>query len=336
MNSRNEIHLPSRVWVALAAAGTLLTACATTPTTEQIDRDNAQIKAALIAQGDASSLTAAAMLAWSLSSGPPPLTRVPDPDQLALIGKAADLATSDPAIAWTKLKLCAMAPGCDSLADAATFRAVDPSNAAGWMPDLDAAGESRPDDVDAILRSMAKATTFNLYFDRLVTEIADAFERARARTGLTRDQASTPLYRLAWATGLTASQNVPPFQVLAHACTDPSRRATRRDPCDAILKTMAQGDTVLVQSVAASIRIRTEDPGSPARTAAEAWRRNLAWQQEQMASLEIALFRFNDRAAERLRLMASLPKESDVMRSILENHGIAVEPPPGWKPRGSP
>ena len=103
-----------------------------------------------------------------------------------------------------------------------------------------------------------------------------------------------------------------------------------------MLDAMARGDTILVQSVAASIHIRTEDPGSPARTAAEAWRHNLTWQQEQMGSLEISLFHFNDRAAERLRLMATLSNESDVMRAILENHGIPVEPPPGWKPRGSP
>jgi hypothetical protein len=94
---------------------------------------------------------------------------------------------------------------------------------------------------------------------------------------------------------------------------------------------MARGDTTLIQELAASMRIRREPPDDPGRVAAEVRRRTLAWQQQQFARLVFPPFHFNQRAAECLNLMASLPTEDDVMRAMLKNHHRPLEPPTDWR-----
>jgi len=131
------------------AAG--LAACATTLTTAQFSRERARVKAVLVARGDPASQITAALLAWSWSPGPPPVVRIPDADQLALAQRATELAPADPAIAWARVALCLENPGCDDRTAVAHFRAIDPTNAAGWLPDLAAAAKRSPEAVDTIL-----------------------------------------------------------------------------------------------------------------------------------------------------------------------------------------
>src|SRR5208282_3958350 len=109
-------------------------------------------------------------------------------------------------------------------------------------------------------------------------DMAAAYERVGGSVGASRDPAPKPFARLVWATGLAAAQTVPALHAVAHTCADPSPHGTRQESCEAILNAMSRGDTVIIQSLAASIRVRRESAGSPSRIAAEAWRRTLAWQ----------------------------------------------------------
>jgi hypothetical protein len=331
-----------------AAVLALLAACsATTPPLlgahSRLADDNrarARVKAILVNRGDAASLMTAALLAWSWSPGPPPLVQLPDADQLALARRALQLAPADPAMAWVMLSLCMGLPGCDDLAAAARFRAVDPMDAAGWLPDLQAAGARSPQAVDAVLSAMARATTFNLYYNRRVTVIADAYRRAGTTPLSTRRPRPPALFGAAVSLAAPRAPVLQALQTLSRACTDGARRAIRDDACDAILHAMADGDEAMIRALSAQLRIQRGTAGDPDRLAAQRWRRTWAWQRTQLRSVmfapSVALvpLRSNRRFAAELRLMAALPAEMQVTQAMLRRYGRAVEPPAGWQPPG--
>ena len=329
-----------RPWHCRIAATALLltaTACATTESNlEAASLDNARNKAALIAGGDSSSLMSAALLAWSFPQGPAARTGVPDNDRLALVERAAALAPADAAIASLAVTLCLDTSGCDALAAAARFRGVDAGNAAGWLADLRTATDQGPDAVDTVLRSMATGTSFNLHFNQLVTYVVDS--SARAHVNLTRPsgKVAAPFERLVNAVGIVSAEGIPALQSFALACTDPAHRSTRAEACRAILRATTSADTALIQSLGARLRVQLDAPGDPDRIAAEAWRRTYEWQRDQTSASETSFWNRNARAQTQLRLVASLPREQDVMRAMLEKYGRPVEPPATWKPAGSP
>ena len=213
---------------------------------------------------------------------------------------------------------------------------MDAGNAAGWLPNLRAAVDQGPEAVDAVLRSMATATSFNLYFNRVVTDIADAFARAHISSGSRPGKPAGPFERMAYAAGTAAARAVPALQSVTHACADPARRATRAEPCRAILQVTASADTVLIASLGARLRVRLEAPEDPDRVAAESWRRIYEWQRTQSMALEYSIWHVDARAETRLKLMASLPRDQDVMIAMLEKYGRPVEPPADWQPATSP
>ena len=213
---------------------------------------------------------------------------------------------------------------------------MDAGNAAGWLPNLRAAVDQGPEAVDAVLRSMATATSINLYFIPLVTEIADAFARAHISPGSRPGKPAGAFERMAYAAGSAAARAVPALQSFTHACADPAHRATRVQPCRTILQATASADTVLIASLGARLRVRFDAPGDPDRVAAESWRRTYEWQQAQLMALETSIWHVNTRAETRLKLMASLPREQDVMIAMLEKYGRPVEPPADWQPATSP
>jgi hypothetical protein len=339
--------------VLLAAALALLAACASTAPRDAhawLTRDNrarARVKAVLVVQGaqgaqdahgGAASLMTAALLAWSWSTGPAPLVQLPDVDQLALARRAMQRSPADPAVAWVMLSLCMGRPGCDELAAATHFRTVDPMDAAGWLPDLQAADTRSPQAVDAVLGAMAQDTTFNLYYNRRVTAIADAYRRAATTPLSTRRPRPATLFGAAVSLARPHAPVLQALQTLSRACTDGARRAIRDDACNAILQAMARGDEAMIQALAAQLRIRRGAAGDPDRRAAQQWRRAWAWQRAQLRSVmwapSVALvpLRSNRRFATELRLMATLPGEMQVMQAMLRRYGRAVEPPAGWQP----
>ncbi|MGH8142985.1 MAG: hypothetical protein ACREU2_10770 [Steroidobacteraceae bacterium] len=303
----------------------------TTMTAAQVTQRNAEntrVKTLLIAQGDARSLMTAALLASSWAPGPPPLKRIADPDQWALAQRATALAPKDRALAWAKVALCARSSGCDDLGTARQFRAIDPANAAGWLPDLAAAAKHSTAAVTAVLTAMSRTTAFNLYFNQRVVEIADAYQQI----GTTPTYRHSPgaMARLFAAGGLVAAQPVPALQELARACDEV--HPDRNQACEAILATMARGDEDLIQSLAAEITIRRDAPDDPGRIAAQRLLRTSAWQEHLLGPIESAPFALNRRAAERLRLMALLPTEDEVTRALLRRHHRPLEPPAQWRP----
>ena len=61
------------------------------------------------------------------------------------------------------------------------MRWVDPDNAAAWLPTLAAAQRDRDTtEVDRILGDMARTNRFDLYWNRIVVLMFDAFGAARS------------------------------------------------------------------------------------------------------------------------------------------------------------
>lgn len=328
------LRLPSVILMAgavMAVAGCMPGSTVQRSDIARLDSEYARAETALIHQDSAPTLIVAAQLAqmrWSLSTGASQSKHDPEPKEWSLAQHASSLAPRNPAIAWVRVALCVLISGCDVVAAAAQFRSIDPDNAAGWLPALAAAAKRSPTAVDAVLASMSRSTKFSLYFNRRVVETANAFQRAGATPGY--GQAAGALARLSAASALAAALPVPGITALAKAC-DAQVQIDRDKVCDAISATMAHGDELLLQMLAADIEIRRREPGDPMRIAAEAARRTLAWQMHLLSSVESPLFDGNQRATERLRLMARLPTEVDVMRTLLQRQHQPLEPPAGWQ-----
>lgn len=312
--------------VLLGGALSLVAACASTPTAQQLAQETARERAALIRQGGAFSLMTAALIEWSRHSRSPGKAIV-DPELNSLVQEAVTLAPTDRALAWTSVALCGDIAGCDAKAAAARFRSLDPANAAGWLPDLAAIHDPSDPGVDAVLAKMGRSTTFLMYFNRRVVETADALTRVGAHPGYGIDAAA----RVSMAAALVAAEPAPGIQVLARAC-DTRTKGTRERDCDAVLMAMAHGDEVLLQMLAAGIQIRRRGADDTVRASALTVRRTLAWQMQLLPSVEFWPFSPDERASERLRLMKSLPSETEVMEAMLRIHHQRLKPPAGWTP----
>ena len=274
----------------------------------------AQAAQVLIARTDANSLATAAALRIAGS--------------VELAARASELAPQSAPLGWLRLQLCARSPACDIRDTATVLRWVDPDNAAAWLPTLAAAQRDRDiTEVDRVLADMARASRFDLYWNRIVVLMSDALEAVRRE--LPGNYAASASARYATASGLAAGGIIPPFAPLTEACRESISVPQRRELCLELSKTMQRSDTIVAQIVGFSIERRLLPPdGKEARVIAER-KRALEWRAAGAAKLDAPLLPWmkNARARERLAKMRATAREEDVCKAILRAHRMALDPP---------
>ena len=318
------------ILLGMAASLLALVGCATP---EQLEQRNAAKRAAwtaqtvdaLIAQGDASSLMAAALL----FRDPRQLSLV-GPEPLTLAERAQERAPTDPAAAWLRYALCAGTVTCDAVSSGARLRMLDPDNGMGWWPDLQLSVTNR--DVaasDQILDHLANAQSFRVYFNPTAVQVTDALGRVSgpaARALHLHGQSMA----LMTAMGGFAAQGIPPLQVLSNACRDATHAAARRATCMKIFSTlMNTADSTLLQSFGASLSLRLAPRGSTEFLAAERWHRTQDWRNAQFGIL-FNSWRIAAALKVQLTAMRQFAREEDSVLAVLRHYRRPFDPPADW------
>ncbi len=251
-----------------------------------------------------------------------------DANALGLAVAAANLAPTDPAIAWIRVRLCATEPGCDNREAATAMRWLDPDNAAAWLPTLAAAHKDHDGvEVDRVLADMAQGARFDIYWNRSVVLLYDAL-RGVARE-LPPGVADSDDARFDYAVRVASAGIVPNFQAIVDSCREAVAEPQRREPCLRVAKILQLGDTVLAQVIGLNLEKRfAAADGRDARTLAER-RRVLEWRGNAAAKFGSSAlpWRRNAQARWRVARMRALRREQDVVEAILREQGSALEPP---------
>ena len=254
------------------------------------------------------------------------------PSALELIGRAADLAPQNAAIAWLHLQFCAAIPSCDSRDAAIVLRWVDPDNAAAWRSQLSTAQKDKDAvEVERVLADMAHATRFDLYYNQIMVMMFDAVSAAHRE--LPGGVAASDLAKLSTLAAVAGAEITPSFAPLIEACRESAPATERREDCLKVAKIMQRGDTVSVQMVGFGIEKRLIPLDSKeARSLAER-RHLLEWRSSAASKLDYSILPWTQNARVRTRLaqMRLRPREEDVCIALLREHKMPLEPIEGHR-----
>ncbi len=320
----------TRSLLILALVGVHCAAALGAPPRNQANSDRAwRLKAEkiLAARGDAKSMATAAALGFvgSVARAKAPIRAS---STLDLAAKASELAPQNPGIAWLRLSLCTLTPGCDSREAATAMRWVDADNGAAWLPTLAGAQKDKDTtEVDRVLAAMAQEPHFDLYWNSIVVLMFDALEAARRQ--LPGGYASSDSARYAAVSALASSEIIPPFAPLVDACREAATVGERREVCLKLAKTMQRADTIIAQMIGFSIEKRLLPPDSKESRAIAERRRVLEWRMIAAAKLDFSLLPWtrSPRARARIAQMRAIAREEDVCMAILRQHKMAIDPP---------
>src|SRR5580692_10411477 len=183
----------------------------------------------LAARGDANSLATAAML--SPAGGP------------ELAWRASVLAPDSVPIAWVRLRLCAITPGCDFRDAATAMRWIAADNPAAWLPTLNVAfKEGDTVEIERVLYDMSQGKHFDVYAMPVAVMMFDAL--SAAEKSLPKTYAANDETRLSLVIGVSAAKLIPPFTSLEEICRDSAPGTERRDACVKIARKLQRSDTV--------------------------------------------------------------------------------------------
>jgi hypothetical protein len=270
--------------------------------------------AVLSARGDASSLATAALL--SARDGP------------ELAARASALAADSAPLAWVSLRLCATTAGCDFRDAATAMRWVDADNPAAWLPTLAVAYKDKDTvEIERILFDMSQGKRIAVYALPIAVLMFDALKSA-ARS-LPRAFAGSDAARLALVRSVAAARLVPSFTTVEEVCRESVAGTERREACLKIAKKLERGDTVSGELAGLSIEKHSLPADSrEARMLAER-RHVLEWQSGAAERFDSPLLPWliNAHARWHLARMRALPREQDVILTILREQGTPLEPP---------
>lgn len=279
----------------------------------------------LAARDDADSLLTAAILAFS-DSGPPP------PEALALLKRAAEMAPDSARIQATAMQLCFASKDCDATPYERSLRNIAPDNALGW--ELDAVRASRADDHEALraaLASMSRAKTYDLYENAGVAAFISQLREARvplprlagSSAAFSREQFALE----AFVSELPKLHNV--IQEFCKSATDQHVLAE----CRLVGAAMRAGDLFMTNLAGISISRYGLSGDSPEARSLAQEERQLRWiayaNQVEIRWIEDA--NVMTQYPRFVEMLADHPREIDVYRVMLEEHGIPTEPPAHWK-----
>lgn len=191
-------------------------------------------------------------------------------------------------------------------------------------------GRSGTNDMAALART---ASRFDLHYNALLLAVIDAFERhpPSASSAAVLFGGDVPTLRSYASSMAMAMLQLPRFIDTIDACRGDalSRTPERRADCLQIGRLLADdSDTLIAHMMGLAILVRASDTPC-ARKAAEERRRQAAWLMNRWQVLSNDPTVQTDDEASR-QALSSTQDEMAFMRTILEHHGIAIEPAADW------
>ena len=301
----------------------------------------------LAARGDPRSLLAAAMIApirFDESSGRAlPTSAEPQ----AWFDAARVARPADPLVAWLEATDCPMALQCDADAGIARLLRIDGDNAAVQWLAINAALDG--DDVIAArthLRLAAQADRFQPYVGEVLKMLLEAraavplapMDIATAEAMSISQQSGRPTSNEEMVAVLSMSQwaaiAIPALAGVAELCQlgvdTPQRDVALQQDCESLLAKAADDDSIMVYPALALPALIELNHGAEQA----AWRvrlREFAWLYEQAVRLLPLHEAGMGGLADYAHRMAT-DGELAAMRHVLEQNGIAPQPPADWLP----
>lgn len=255
----------------------------------------------------------------------------------ALLQRAIERGADDPVVWWEVANTCRISPTpCASEDPVVRLRALAPSNAAVWIrPRL---GAAPGDEADARLTRIAAASRYDVYLGERVRAWTLAQQRVPVPPALIEAAgADETTSRGVLVFGLVMADVVTDVAELRGLCGDAALAAAgaaRATVCRAALdRALAKADSLLSYYAAWSVRHALEsDP--VVRTGLERARAAVEWQVAAMVELTFEGDPKVSQAAQAEQFDFWLEPgatEFSVLRKLLQAHGVALTPPPGWR-----
>lgn len=297
MNVRSWLPLVALVPMALAG-------CASAP--------SRPTQAAVPAEPDA--LAAAALQ----SLGTPDSAVRNPPQALEYAQDAAALAPQRADIALLHMRICEEEPTCQAQPLQARLRRLAPDNGIVWLQPLLTA-QRRQDGAEqaVILQALSQAQDFNLYWNALVARVTPLMAR----------ESGMSLSRSLGQANTLAANLIPHLQPVNDACDDVQIRDPQiRAQCARIAQALQRSDTELMHTLGLRMAQRMAPPASQVMLQLTE-RINIATYRQRAVESILALQTDQEALAEQLlKLMGSLPRESDVQDAVLRWAGQPLSP----------
>jgi hypothetical protein len=302
--------LPKKPASALSALAALCVTLTGLAGTAQPDDPYVNLRAALIARGDADSLATAALMTPKDQAG----------QRDTLLSRAAAAAPQRADLAFLELTGCVHIPSCEVKPLEAKLRTLDKDNGAAWAGSV-ARADAGSTELKVKLAEIADAKRFDFYWNSLTLHLASAIERSgQADVGTS----------VVDAVGLLAAQGMPAFEKIANAC----KGGALQDPgmlaiCRKLSVVLRHGDSIIAQMVGAGIAMRAWPDGSAEYQEAAAARRRAHYLIEEQSKLP-PLEGTQNSPERYLRMLAQYRTEPEVMAARLREAGVDVNPPDGY------
>jgi len=189
------------------------------------------------------------------------------PEQaLRLIAQASLMAPDRADLVWLHIQLCEAVASCDPEPLEILLRILDEQNGAGWFGALARASESGDEAArSAALAAIARAGRVDIYWTTLIARLSPPVASTKE---LSLFEAETGVV------GALAAAAIPALGDVSRACT--GERLMREDVlevCRGVAQSLLNGDTVIIESIGASIAKRAWPEDSPEWVAADEARR---------------------------------------------------------------
>lgn len=247
----------------------------------------------------------------------------------ALVARARALGADDPVVWWVLASDWPGLPPRERERAVRHLRQLAPNNAAGWLLVADDA-----DDTDANFLRAAQSNRFDLYEGEYVralhaaASLVPAPEFALEQTKTSEAVEREAQARLIVALGKWTAHALPPLREVNERCNGTlALSGSRLQECLALSRLMAnRSRNVLLQRVGTTLLL-ARSPQGDERSAVEAARRRLDWMLERSAPLASG----EGWAISARRWLDPDGDEFAVTRTLLERHGVPLEPPAGWR-----
>lgn len=282
-------------------------------------------------------LFAASMLMRDGEGGFPKGNQV---DALTTINKAIERSPYDPLLRMTAYAICQSIIGCDKTQYISGIKNFNSKNMLGLLLELDEArakvtdigeiGEREKDQlVERALSEIAKTDRLNLYWRESMQRAARGISNSRAVPVTSFAECKT--YNFTHLLGTLAALPMPQFVPLINKCKQ-SRGKPYFDDCQKISLALQRGDTIISVGLGLAIDRGIVVPGSVDDTElTKEWYR-FRWLMEQHSQLMSRTSLQEELLEMMIKAEWEEGNEVDVMRALLTEHAISLEPPRDWKP----
>jgi hypothetical protein len=262
----------------------------------------------------------------------------------AALRAAAAAAPRDRLVQWIWATVAEAESGCSDAAPcperSGALAAIEPANAAAWLPVLDAAARAKDAAaVDAAIARMAAGKSYDDLYVQTVLAWMDVFTRWPNTVPL-RDgdgDAERPLRAIDFAyVRATFGAQTAQLTQLARACDarrQDAPRPERMAHCARLGRLMLnRGTSLLAQRIGRALQRRSGAELGPDADAA----RVLDWQIAQLAEVEKRDGGSAKAVAAQFEHLRTSGSEQAALVHRLERVGIATTPPPDWQPPEPP